>query len=211
MKEKVEIIKKPTAGGWKAFDASKVKKSAWVSFLESVATVVFGVLLIVLSGSIVRAIAYVVGGFLIVSGAYRVISYLMAKEQNNFFNNTLIWGIISLLLGIVIFCLGDEIASVFRIIIGVWVIYEGIIRLSNAIKMNAANVQAWRWMLLVSILMLLFGVFITFTEGAFIELIGWFLVVTGLIGVFSDVLFMQSLEAMIGHTFNQKKKGSEEK
>lgn len=202
MKEKVEIIKKPVEK--KTFGGSSMKKTAWASFVESIAAVVFGVLLIVLSGDIVRAIAYVVGGFFIVSGAYRVIGFLMAKGQNNIFNNNLIWGIISFLLGIVIFCLGDDIAGVFRIIVGIWIIYEGILRLSNAIKMNAAGIMTWKWMLLVSILMLFFGMFITFNEGAFIELIGWFLVITGFVGIFSDVLFMQNLEKMIGHTFKYK-------
>lgn len=210
MKEKVEIIKRSTSG-WKNFDTTKVKKSAWTSFIGSIATVVFGVLLITLSSSIVRAIAYIVGGYFIISGAYRVITYLMAKEQNNLLNNNLIWGIVALLLGVVIFCLGDEIAGVFRFIVGIWIVYEGIIRLSNAIKMNAANVQSWRWMLLVSIFMLLFGAFIAFNEGAFIELIGWFLVIVGLAGVFSDVLYMQNLEAMINHTFTADKKEPKEK
>lgn len=210
MKEKVEIIKKPV-DGWKNFDTTKVKKSAWSSFLGSIITVVFGVLLITLSGSIVRAIAYIVGGFFIVSGAYRVITYLMSKQQNNLLNNNLVWGIVALLLGIVIFCLGDEIAGVFRFIVGIWIVYEGILRLSNAIKMNAANIQTWKWMLLVSIFMLFFGVFIAFNEGAFIELIGWLLVVVGIAAVFSDVLYMQNLEAMINHTFGSNKKGSEEK
>lgn len=209
MKEKVEIIKRPAEK--KAFNSAKVKKSAWASLIESAATVIFGVLLIILSGDVIRAIAYIVGGFFIISGAYRVVGYLMTKQQDNYFNNNLIWGIISLVLGIVIFCLGDKIAGVFRIVVGIWIIYEGILRLSNAIKMNSANIQAWRWMLLVSILMLFFGIFITCNEGAFVELIGWFLVVTGLISLSSDVLYIQNIENIINHTFGHSKKESEEK
>ncbi len=195
MNEKVEIIKKTTIKKGPA----NLKKTAWTSVFESVITIILGILLIALSGTIVRVIAYAAGSFLVIKGLYQIINYLIVKGQNNFFNNDLLWGIITLLLGVVIFVMGSDIENVFRVIMGVWIIYEGLVRMNNAIKMNSIGVASWRYMLLMSIVMLVLGIFVVFTSGAVFALIGWLMVISGLISIFSDIMFMQNFEKISSH------------
>lgn len=193
-KPKVEIMTK--AG---------LRRTAWSSTLESILTIVFGVLLVVWQDDIVRIIAYLVGGFLLLKGGFTIASYLFSKEQKKGLNGELVLAIVTFLIGVVIFAVGEQIADVFRVLVGVLIIYEGLIRLDNAMKLRSAGVVNWSAVMAIAIIMLTFGMFLAFFNGAMAFLIGWFLIVTGLIGLFSDVMFMQNTSALLEKLGGKKK------
>lgn len=176
---------------------SDPKRAAWSATLESIITIVFGVLLVAWPNTIVKIIAYLVGGFLLLKGGFTIASFIFSKEQKKGFNGELILAILTFLVGIVIFVVGEEISHIFRVLVGIWIIYEGLIRLNNAMKLRSAGVVNWSAVMAIAVIMLMFGVFITFFDGAMVFLIGWFLIVTGLIGLFSDVMFMQNTNTLI--------------
>lgn len=193
-KPKVEIMTK-----------SGLRRTAWSSTLESILTIVFGVLLVVWQDDIVRIIAYLVGGFLLLKGGFTIASYLFSKEQKKGLNGELVLAIVTFLIGVVIFAVGEQIADVFRVLVGVLIIYEGLIRLDNAMKLRSAGVVNWSAVMAIAIIMLTFGMFLAFFNGAMAFLIGWFLIVTGLIGLFSDVMFMQNTSALLEKLGGKKK------
>lgn len=170
---------------------SSLKGSAWMAILESLAIAILGVFLIAWPDSAVQVISYVAGVFFIIKGAYQIILYFMVKGQNDFLNNGLLSGVISLLIGIAVLVMGEELATVFRIVIGIWMIYESLVRINTAIKLHAAKIEAWKYIIILAICMLLIGVFITFNSGAVVTLIGWMMIVTGVIGIINDFTFMQ--------------------
>ncbi len=170
---------------------SSLKGSAWMAILESLAIAILGVFLIAWPDSAVQVISYVAGVFFIIKGAYQIILYFMVKGQNDFLNNGLLSGVISLLVGIAVLVMGEELATVFRIVIGIWMIYESLVRINTAIKLHAAKIEAWKYIIILAICMLLIGVFITFNSGAVVTLIGWMMIVTGVIGIINDFTFMQ--------------------
>ncbi|MBR2741376.1 DUF308 domain-containing protein [Candidatus Saccharibacteria bacterium] len=188
---KVEIIKRPVDS-----IGTSLKQSAWTAILESLATVILGILLIIWPETIIKIIAYIVGVFFVVKGTYQVITYFLVKGQNDFFNNNLLIGIISALIGIAVLVMGEGIASVFRIAIGIWMVYEALIRMNTAIKLHAAGIITWKYVLILALLMLVIGVFITFFEGAVITLIGWMMILTGIIGIIGDGMFIQQVNTL---------------
>lgn len=169
----------------------RLKNSAWMAIFESLAIAVLGIFLIAWPDTAIRVIAYVAGVFFIIKGAYQIILYFMIKGQNDFLNNGLLAGVISLLVGIAVLVMGEELATVFRIVIGVWMVYESLVRLDTAIKLHAAKIDAWKYIVILAICMLVIGIFITFYNGAVITLIGWMMIATGIIGIISDVTFIQ--------------------
>ena len=183
---KVEIIKRPieTISG-------DLKKSAWSAVIESLVTAIIGVFLIAWPDVVIKIIAYIVGIFFIIKGSYQIINYFLVKGQNDFFNNNLLSGVISVLIGLAALLIGEELTNVFRIIIGIWMIYESLVRMNTAIKLHATGLNIWRYVLLLSLSMLVLGVFVTFYQGAVVALIGWMMVLTGIIGIVGDVMFIQ--------------------
>ncbi len=189
---KVEIIKQP------AEKVSKnLKQNAWMSVVESLVTIILGILLVAFSDAVVGVIAFIVGIFLLIKGAYQIINYFVVKGQNDFFNNSLLFGIISMLVGVAMLVMGEGIISIFRIAVGVWIIYESLVHINTAIKLHAANLSIWKYILILALGMLVIGVFITFFEGAVITLIGWMLILGGVIGIVGDVMFIQYVNILI--------------
>ena len=183
---KAEIIKRSVKNL-----SSSLKQSAWMAILESLATAMLGIILIAWPETAIKVIAYVAGTFFVIKGAYQIISYFIVKGQNDYFNNGLLFGVISVLVGIAALIMGEELAAVFRIVVGIWMIYEALVRMNTAIKLHAAKINAWTYVLLLALCMLVIGVFITFYSGAVITLIGWMMVITGVTGIVGDVVFIQ--------------------
>lgn len=189
---KTEVIKRPIDKiSW------NLKKSAWSAVVESLAIIIFGILLVAWPDITIVVIANILGVIFIVSGIYQIINYFVVKGQNDFFNNGLLIGVLSLLLGIAAIVIGEDIASIFRIIIGIWMVYEALVRMNTAVKLHATGVKAWGYILLIAIIMLVLGLFVTFNSGAVIQLIGWMMILTGIIGIVGDIMFVQHINTII--------------
>lgn len=189
---KMQIIKHPIEQ-----IGNNVKKSAWSAIAESLITIALGILLIIWPETVIQILAYIIGVFFIIKGGYQIANYFIVKGQRDFFNNDLLFGVISLLVGITALILGEDLASVFRIVIGIWVIYEALTRINIATKLAAAEINSWRYVLVLAILMLILGFVITFTEGAVTVIVGWMMIATGFIGIVGDVMFIQHINQII--------------
>ena len=208
-KAKAEIIKRPIDRV-----SGDIKKKAWSAITESLALIILGILFVILQDTMVKILAYIVGVFFIAKGGFQIINYYMEKGQTDFFNNGLLSGVVSVLLGIAALVIGEDIANVFRVITGILIIYESLVRINTATKLASANVPTWRYILMLALVMLAIGVIVTFVPGTVVALIGWLMIVTGLIGVVGDVMFIQHVNAVVdaltGRHTNQTEETPEE-
>ena len=188
---KAEVIKQPVKD-----IGERLKRSAWMAIFESLAIALLGIFLVAWPETSIKIISQIAGVFFIIKGAYQIILYFMSKGQYDFLNNGLLAGVISLLVGIAVLVMGEELATVFRIIIGIWMIYESLVRMNTAIKLHAAKIEAWKYIIVLALCMLMIGVFITFYNGAVVTLIGWMMIATGVIGIISDATFIQHISEL---------------
>jgi uncharacterized membrane protein HdeD (DUF308 family) len=189
---KAEIIKRPIEQV-----SGDLKKTAWSAIIESLALIILGILFLVLQDSMIKILAYIVGAFFIIKGGFQIITYFMEKGQNDFFNNGLLSGVVSALIGIASLLIGEDIASVFRVVIGVIIIYESLVRINIATKLANAKINAWKTIMLLALCMLVIGIFVTFYSGAVITLIGWMMILTGVVGIIGDAMFIQHVNAVV--------------
>ncbi len=207
---KAQIIKQGVDGV-----SGLLKREAWSAIIESLATVILGILLIIWQDAVIQALGYVAGTILVIKGAYQIINYFVVKGQNNIFNNDLLGGVISLLIGVAFFFIGEQILDVFRIIIGIWMIYEALVRMNTSIKLHAVGIKAWSYVLILALMMLVLGVFATFYQGAVVTLIGWMMILAGIIGIVGDTMFIQHInkvaESLTGKTATTAEKTKKEK
>ncbi|MBR3353026.1 DUF308 domain-containing protein [Candidatus Saccharibacteria bacterium] len=189
---KVEIIKRPLEQV-----SGDLKKTAWSAVIESLALIIIGILFIVLQETMVQVLAYIVGAFFIVKGGFQIVNYFMEKGQNDFLNNGLLAGVVSVLIGVAALVIGDDIANVFRVVIGIIIVYESLVRINTATKLASAKVNVWKYILIIALIMLVLGVFVIFNEGAVALLVGWMMVLTGLVGIVGDVMFIQHVNQIV--------------
>ena len=143
----------------------------------------------------VKVISYVVGIIFILKGAFQVINYFIEKGQNDFFNNGLLMGVISVLIGIAALVIGEDIANIFRIVVGIWLIYESLVRVNTAIKLSSAGINIWKYVLLLALVVLVLGVFVTFNDVT--TVIGWMMIAAGIVGILGDLLFIQQINNLV--------------
>ena len=189
---KAEIIKRPIERV-----RGDIKKSAWSACLESLALVILGILFVVWPDTMIHVLAYVVGAFFIVKGGFQVINYFIEKGQNDFFNNGLLSGVVSILIGIAALVIGDDIANIFRVIIGILIIYESLVRINTASKLASANIGTWKYIIIVALVMLVLGIFVTFNSGAVVQLVGALMITTGIVGIVGDIMFIQHVNTIV--------------
>lgn len=189
---KAEIIKRPSEKiSW------DLKKSAWFTAIESILIMVFGILLVAWPDITIVVIANVLGVIFISSGIYQIVNYFIVKGQNDFFNNGLLSGVIAILVGIASIVIGEDIANIFRVVIGIWIVYEALVHMNTSIKLYSVNVKVWRYVLIISLIMLVLGVFVTFNSGAIVQLMGWVMILAGIVGVVGDIMLIQQINTVV--------------
>lgn len=186
-----EIIKHPIEN-----IGTNLKKSAWFSVMESLAILIFGILIVVWPGVTIQVIANILGGVFIIGGIYQIINYFVAKGQQDFFNNSLLSGVLALILGIAALVIGKDLAGIFRIVIGIWIVYESLVRVNTAIKLHSVGIKSWQFVLVIALCMLVIGIFITFNANALMQLIGWMMIASSVFGIVGDFIFIQNVNSV---------------
>ena len=176
---------------------SSLRKSAWAAICESLLVVIFGILLLVLPLTTFWVLKNVFGVVLIIIGIYQCVNYFVEKGQNDIFDNSLLAGVISILIGIASIALqGDDIINFIRIVVGILLIYGALVRFNTAIKLHSAGVSAWGYVLIMAIIMLAAGIFIAFGMGAIgaLQVAGAVMIISGVAGIVGDAIFINKVD-----------------
>lgn len=171
-----------------------LKKNGAISILESIIFAIFGLILIWKPVGTVKVISYILGIILIVMGIAKIFSYFSEKGKYDFYNNDLIYGLMACVLGIVIIVCSNTIGSIFRIAIGIWIIYSSFTRMNLAIKLKTVNSKIWIYSLILAIVMFICGLYVTLNSGAVIVTIGVMMVVYSVIDIVENVIFMKNIK-----------------
>lgn len=174
-----------------------LKKSGWTDILVSVVFAVIAIFMITKSDAVVKIISYVLGGIFIVMGIVKIIDYFASKGKYDLYNYDLIYGIIAIIIGLVtIFC-SSLIESMFRIVIAIWIIYSGLVRLSLSLKLHTAKINAWSVSLILSIIMIIGGIYMLFQSGALVLTIGIIMLVYSIIDLIESAIFIKYVDKLL--------------
>ncbi len=174
----------------------RAKSTGWMAILESIIIGVLGGILIWNPDGILKVIFYVVGIFLMVKGVYHVVNYFAVHGKYDFYNNDLLYGIIALVFGVIAVVLWEQLSGAIGIVVGAWMIYGALVRLNTAIKLHAAGVKEWFYVLILSLVMLALGIYMVVSVGAVIAVVGWVMIAAAVIGIIDDAVFMHNIDAI---------------
>lgn len=176
----------------------RAKSTGWLAILESIIIGILGAILIINPSGILKVIFYVVGIFLIVKGVYHVVNYFAVHGKYEFYNNDLLYGIIALVFGVVCVVLWEQLSGAIGIVVGAWMIYGALIRLNSAIKLHAAGVKDWFYVLLLSLVMLALGIYMIVNVGAVVAVVGWVMIAAAVVGIIDDAIFIRNIDSLKG-------------
>ena len=174
-----------------------LKKSGCVDIIVSIIFAIIGIFMIAKTDLAIKIISYILGGTFIVIGLIKIADYFLTKEKYDFFNYNLIYGIVAIIIGLItIFCSG-LIESIFRIVIAAWIIYSGIMRLSLSLKLHTAEIDMWSISLILSIIMIIGGLYMLFQSGALILTIGVIMLVYSIIDLIESVISLKYVDKLL--------------
>ena len=167
------------------------KRSGWTDIVIALIFILFGIMLITRPEAIVSMIAILLGGICIVIGILRLIDFFYLKKQDNYL---LAIAIVMIVTGIIVMFCADIILSVFRIIIAIWIIYSGIMNMQTAIVWKDFKSRLWIFTLILSIIMIIGGIYVLVNTGAIIQTIGVIILAYGIIDIIENVIFIKKID-----------------
>ncbi len=175
----------------------RAKSAGWLAILESLIVGALGILLIINPDGMSQLIFYIVGIFLMVKGVYHIVNYFAVHGKYDFYNNDLLYGIVALVFGILAVVFWEKLQGAIGIVVGAWMIYGALVRMNTAIKLHAAGVKEWFYILLLSLVMLALGIYMIVSFGtAALVIIGWVMVAAAVVGIVDDALFIHNVDAI---------------
>ena len=167
-----------------------LKRSSWTDIVISIIFVLFGALLIAKPNETVGAISIILGILFIAMGVLKLVEYYTADTKEDWL---LTVALISVVLGIVILFASDAILSVFRVIVGIWIIATGIMDLQTTLVWKEVKSPYWTVAVCLSILMMLAGIVILINQNILFTTMGVIIVIYGVLDIVDRFIFMKKI------------------
>ena len=173
-----------------------LKKSGWTHILVSIVFAIIGIFMISNTNLAIKIISYIIGGTFIAFGVIKVVDYFVLKDSCDFYNYDLLYGIIAIIIGVITIIYSGLIESMLRIMIGIWIIYTGLLRLSMSLKLHKADADIWIMSLILSIIMIIGGIYIILQNGVLILTVGIIMLVYSVIDLIESIIFIKNVNEL---------------
>ena len=165
------------------------KKLKWNLVLMSILYLGLGIFLLLVPGTALNIVCYALGGVVLACAAVQLIRYF-AVERGVFQSQlTLISGLVCLGLGAFLIIRSDIVVRILPIVFGLFVIFDSLGRIQNALELRRCEYPSWKGFLLLAVLSIALGVIMIVdpfgTMETLVMAIGVILIVEGAINLLS--------------------------
>lgn len=168
-----------------------LKRSSWEDIIISLIFLLFGILLIARPESTLTIVTIILGIIFIVMGILKFIEYYKSSPKEEFL---LTISIIEAIIGIVILFASDTIFAVIKVVIGLWIIVNGILDLQATLRWRQIKSAYWIIACILSIVMIIAGIVIIATDNLLVTTIGIVIVIYAIIDIIDRFIFMKKLD-----------------
>ncbi len=120
---------------------SKIFKS---SILGSIGLIVLGMLLVFQSEATIISISYIIGGILVAIGALAILRFIKNAKEKGKRDLDIVYGIVTIILGIIVIRSPHAIASIIPFIIGFIIIINSATKLQYSFELKKNNNDLWK-------------------------------------------------------------------
>ena len=129
----------------------------WAWLIRGILAIIFGIIAFTQPATTALALVYVFGIYAIAEGILNIWAALSGKADSRFWY--IIWGLISIIAGIIAFANPILTGLTLVIVIGAWAIVTGIFEIIAGIKLRD-EIEGEFWLILGGILSVIFGILI---------------------------------------------------
>lgn len=168
------------------------------SIATSIFLIILGILLVFQSEMTIMAISYVIGGILVAIGALALIRYIKkATDKESTSELDIIYGIVTIIFGVIIIQNYQALASIIPIVLGVTIIVSSVGKLNYAFQLKADDNQLWKTTMIISIISTICGVVLLFNPFSaaigIMKIIGIFIIVYAILDLVSTIAIKSSV------------------
>ena len=125
------------------------KKLKWNLILMSLLYLALGIFLLMVPGTALNVVCYALGGVVLACAAVQLVRYFVVERGVFQSQLTLISGIICLALGAFLLLRSDIVVSILPVVFGLFVIFDAIARVQNALDLRRCGYSSWKSFLLL--------------------------------------------------------------
>ena len=165
------------------------KKLKWNLILMSILYLALGIFLLLVPGTALNIVCYALGGVVLACAAVQLIRYF-AVERGVFQSQlTLISGLVCLGLGAFLIIRSDIVVRILPIVFGLFVIFDSLGRIQNALELRRCEYSSWKGFLLLAVLSVVLGIIMILdpfgTMETLVMAIGIILIIEGALNLIS--------------------------
>lgn len=169
------------------------------SVFTSAVLFILGLLLVFESEVTITTISYIVGAVLMAAGVFALIRFFSQKEKNsNTIGLDVLYGVVTIILGILIITNPHAIASILPIILGVAIIISSANKLQYAFNLKTNCNDMWKTTMVIAVISTVCGVVLLFNPFAgavlIMRIVGIFIIAYAILDIISTVIIKKNVE-----------------
>mgnify|MGYP000840579005 CR=1 FL=1 len=134
------------------------KKLKWNLIVMSVLYLALGIFLLMVPGTALNVVCYALGGVVLLGAVIQLVRYFLVERGIFQSQLTLISGLVCLALGGFLILRSDIVVRILPIVFGLFVIFDSLGRVQNALELRRCGYGSWKGFLLLALLSVVLGV-----------------------------------------------------
>lgn len=175
-----------------------MKKFFRSSLITSLFLIALGLLLVFQTDAVIYSISYIIGGILIALGVLAIIKFVQGTNNEQKRELDIVYGIVSVILGIVVIKNPEAIASIIPIILGISIIISSATKLQYAFELRANGNNLWKTTMVISIISTLCGIVLLFNPfkalTSFTQVVGIFIIIYAVLDMISTFTIKRNVK-----------------
>lgn len=174
---------------------SKIFKT---SILGSLALIILGLLLIFQSEATIISLSYVIGGVLIAIGTLAILKFLQGKKNNGKNDLDIVYGVVTIILGVIVISNPHAIASIIPFIVGFIIIINSANKLQYSLELKRNENNLWKSTMILAFITTICGVVLVlnpFKGAEFItKLVGILILIYAILDIVSTITIKNTVK-----------------
>ena len=163
--------------------------------IKSILFLIFGALIFAYPNQVVETAATILGIVLIAYGILTIFkNYYDTKNNSNTTSIALVVGIVSLIIGLLFIVLNQSISQFIQYVLGAWILFVGIEKFITALTVNNKNKNAFITELVISLLILLAGLYTILKAHIEIQIVGALMMVYAVLEIIDYITIKKTVK-----------------
>ncbi len=153
-----------------------------LNLISNIIMIVLGFILFLNANQLITTIFIILGVVITGFSCVMLLNYFKTKKQfNTDDNQNLVGGVLGIAIGLLTVLLASILSNAIQIISGIWLLIVGLNKLTIYLQFKTSNID-----ILLSILLILLGIYTIFFDNAVLNIIGMFLIITAVYDIINQ-------------------------